>query len=99
MITAQKNGIQRNFGEDQWNNMPKDKFGWRVIDPGNQTQQAVVNTDIIQKKMTDGKVVDATKAVPDEITKTYSSKIDVLKDIPEIKSKAGRPKNDMGNNK
>ena len=99
MITAQKNSATRQFGEDQWSNMPKDKFGWRIIDPGNPT--AIPNIDIIQKKMVAGQVVDAVKVVPDEIFKSevgerhddseVGEQASQDNDIPEIKRKPGRP--------
>jgi hypothetical protein len=104
MITAQKNGVTRIFGEDQWGNMPKDKFGWKVIDPGNPTAQP--NPDIIQKKMVAGQVVDVQKLVPDEIVAAKKGEVtDYTENIPEpvkgliesektpdeIKRKPGRP--------
>lgn len=65
MITATKNGITRNFSESHWKDLPPSKFGWIQISETDENIQ--VNTDIIQKKMSGGVVVDVTKVVPEEI--------------------------------
>lgn len=31
-IIAERNGAQRPFSIEQWNNLPKDKYGWKLID-------------------------------------------------------------------
>lgn len=83
MITAIKNGVTRNFGEDQWSNMPKDKFGWIAVAEGAE-QNNIVSSDIIQKKMIAGEVADVQKVIPDEIVTTKKDKPE------EIKRKPGR---------
>lgn len=83
MHKAIKNGVTRIFGDDQWRNMPKDKFGWVEVAEGAETPN-IVSSDIIQKKMVAGEVADAVKPVPEEIVKSKPA------DIPEIKRKPGR---------
>lgn len=65
MITATKNGITRNFSESHWKDLPPSKFGWIQISQTDESSP--VSTDIIQKKMSGGVVVDVTKVVPEEI--------------------------------
>lgn len=80
MITAQKNNITRNFDEHQWNNMPKNKFGWVPVPTGTITPN-LTSADIIQKKMVAGQVVGAEKVVPDEIIKAKSKKEKLSEEI------------------
>jgi hypothetical protein len=96
MITATKNGINRNFSQMQWSNMPKDKFGWIAI---SEAEAQIVNPSIVQKKMVAGAVV-VTKVVPDEIIIQGKKEemeglpgegIQLNDDLPEIKRKPGRP--------
>ncbi len=91
MITASKNGFTRNFTNEQWNNMPKDKFGWLAIDASNPQ---TVDTSIIEKKTSAGVTVE--KVVPDEIIKPKIIDLEVsrlgpLSDIPEIKKRGRQP--------
>lgn len=97
MITASKNGVTRIFDDYQWSNMPKDKFGWKPVDPSNP--QIEIPKDIVQKKMIAGEVVDAVKPVPDEIIvkKSVETRPDnsedgqqLNNDLPPAKRKPGR---------
>jgi hypothetical protein len=69
MITAVKNGIQRNFSKPQWDSMPKDKYGWSQV--GIQTKAAIIPNEIIQKKMVGATVKNI---IPDEIIIKKSKK-------------------------
>lgn len=74
-ITAIKNGITRTFKEDQWNNLPKDKFGWVQTDGAiTATKSAKIPEELIQKKMVAGATANDVK--PAEIVKTSP-------DVPE----------------
>lgn len=92
MITATKNGITRNFSDEQWRNMPKDKYGWQVI--SEQGEPAVISDSIVQKKIMAGQVVTAEKIVPEEIVTT--SKVESIEkepeDLPEIKKRGRKSK-------
>lgn len=50
MITATKNGINRNFSDNQWKNMPKDKYGWKQTSVINETNTAPIPEELILKK-------------------------------------------------
>lgn len=62
--TATKNGITRKFSDQQWKNMPHDKYGWTEISSTPNTT-AQIPPELIQKKMVAGAI--ATK--PTEIIK------------------------------
>lgn len=70
MVTAIKNGTQRNFSDTQWKSMPKDKYGWTQISPTKAATTPIpIPEEIIQKKMVRG---DATvkNTEPEVIKKT-----------------------------
>lgn len=89
MIKAIKNGQTRQFTDEQWSNMPKNKFGWEISSNVENSNQ--LSTDIIQKKMVIGRVVDV---VPEEIVIQKKAAETVKENaVPEeIKTKRGRPK-------
>jgi len=100
MITATRNGITRNFSEQQWKSMPKDKYGWEVqSETGTiKTNSGKVSPDeIIQKKIEQGKVVNPAtkKEIPDELKPKVGKLADEItgnQDKPKTKRNVKRSK-------
>ena len=89
-ILATKNGINRNFSETQWNNMPKDKYGWTPISQKASTKNVPIPTEIIQKKMEAGATAKEIK--PAEIVKTEKLSEELPEELISKPKKPGRGK-------